>query len=133
MKLCECGCGEPTRIAPKTSLRSGHVKGQPLRFVNGHNTRLRVGQDHPGWKGEGAGYMALHNWLRRSKKKTGRCEECGASRKTDWANVSGEYRRDLADYQELCRSCHVARDRERDPESGRFLGAPTIGEQLGAV
>jgi hypothetical protein len=38
--LCECGCGEPTRIAKKTNGRLGHVKGQPVRFLHGHATRL---------------------------------------------------------------------------------------------
>lgn len=40
-KLCECGCGEPTRISPKTDTRLGHRKGQPLRFINGHSGRGR--------------------------------------------------------------------------------------------
>jgi hypothetical protein len=38
-KLCECGCGLPTRIATKTHTSQGHVKGQPIRFVHGHNSR----------------------------------------------------------------------------------------------
>ncbi len=33
---CECGCGQRTKLASITSKRSGWVKGQPLRFVNGH-------------------------------------------------------------------------------------------------
>ena len=37
--LCECGCGQPTRVAPETSTRDGWVKGQPVRFVSGHNFR----------------------------------------------------------------------------------------------
>lgn len=41
VKLCECGCGEPTRIAVKTQKDRGHVKGQPLRFINGHYVRVR--------------------------------------------------------------------------------------------
>lgn len=36
--LCGCGCGEPTRIAPRSYSRSGVVRGQPYRFVYGHNT-----------------------------------------------------------------------------------------------
>jgi hypothetical protein len=36
-KLCECGCGQPTPVAPKTSRRDGWIAGQPLRFVRGHN------------------------------------------------------------------------------------------------
>lgn len=35
--LCECGCGERTRLAPATIKRLGWVKGEPIRFVKGHN------------------------------------------------------------------------------------------------
>jgi hypothetical protein len=36
---CECGCGEMTLPARKTSTRNGTIKGVPLRFVHGHNRR----------------------------------------------------------------------------------------------
>lgn len=39
--LCECGCGEATSIAKQTRLDKGHVKGQPLRFIVGHASRLQ--------------------------------------------------------------------------------------------
>ena len=39
--LCHCGCGEATKPAPKTSRRNGWVKGEPMRFVDGHSARLR--------------------------------------------------------------------------------------------
>ncbi len=39
---CHCGCGEKTAIARQNETASGLVKGQPLRFVNGHNSRLRA-------------------------------------------------------------------------------------------
>lgn len=42
MSLCECGCGEHTALAPRTSTRFGHVKGEPLRFINGHNARRDI-------------------------------------------------------------------------------------------
>ena len=119
--LCECGCGEETPRAKRTYGYRGVVKGQSLRFINGHNSRLRLGPDHPQWKGEDAGYMAVHNWLRRNREKTGICDECGEVRRTDWANISGRYLRDAGDYRELCRGCHVVFDgRERDPSTGRF-------------
>lgn len=35
--LCECGCGQPTRLASKTDSKRGWIKGKPLRFINGHN------------------------------------------------------------------------------------------------
>jgi hypothetical protein len=36
MKLCECGCGNPAPIATSNNTRFGYVKGQPRRFVSGH-------------------------------------------------------------------------------------------------
>jgi HNH endonuclease len=36
---CHCGCGEPAPIAKKTAIRYGHVKGQPIRYINGHYQR----------------------------------------------------------------------------------------------
>ncbi len=41
MKLCECGCGQVAPIAKKTNRKRGWVKGEPLRFIQGHNGRLR--------------------------------------------------------------------------------------------
>lgn len=39
MKLCECGCGQPTRPAKWTDKRRGTVRGQPRRFLTGHHRR----------------------------------------------------------------------------------------------
>ena len=41
-KLCECGCGEPVSMALRTDAKLGWVKGEPLRFVNHHRSRLPV-------------------------------------------------------------------------------------------
>ena len=40
IKYCECGCGTPTPISPRTRSRRGVKKGEPLRFISGHNSRL---------------------------------------------------------------------------------------------
>ena len=37
--LCECGCGERAPLAQKTNSRKGEVRGEPLRFIAGHNRR----------------------------------------------------------------------------------------------
>jgi len=37
---CACGCGNPAPLAQRTNARKGHIKGEPLLFVSGHNTRL---------------------------------------------------------------------------------------------
>jgi|SRR5271166_1894912 len=41
-KLCQCGCGEPTLIAKKTRSSIGHIKGEPIAYINGHNRRKSV-------------------------------------------------------------------------------------------
>ncbi|MDY0188920.1 MAG: hypothetical protein RBR16_13470 [Syntrophus sp. (in: bacteria)] len=53
MRLCECGCGEPAPIAKKTERKWGSVKGQPKRFIAGHNLKNhgKNGPNHPSWKG----------------------------------------------------------------------------------
>jgi hypothetical protein len=38
---CHCGCGGLAPIATATKRSKGHVKGEPLRFILGHRTRLR--------------------------------------------------------------------------------------------
>ncbi len=41
--FCQCGCGKRTAIAQQNHGRLGHVKGQPVRFVLGHHSRLGIG------------------------------------------------------------------------------------------
>ena len=35
--LCHCGCGGKTRLARQTQTRRGDVRGEPIRFIKGHN------------------------------------------------------------------------------------------------
>jgi hypothetical protein len=37
-KLCECGCGNVTRIISVTHRAKGRIAGEPSRFLPGHNT-----------------------------------------------------------------------------------------------
>jgi len=69
MNLCECGCGEPTPIAQRNDYRLGHVKGQPLRFVNGHNTTvLRHGHTRGGvWTPEYTAWKSMLDRCRNPK------------------------------------------------------------------
>lgn len=39
MSLCQCGCGGETPIVDMTSRGRGRIKGQPSRFIAGHNLR----------------------------------------------------------------------------------------------
>lgn len=132
MKLCECGCGEPAPIAKWDHRLKGHVKGEPVRFVNGHNTRGKpkspetrakmsaawAGVPRPwlrgprpnAWKpGSSAG---IHAHLNLHYPKSGVCDECGCEGKTDYAFLRhpAPHTRDRDDYAELCRSCHMSFD-----------------------
>lgn len=37
--LCSCGCGSLAPIAKMTAKRFGHIKGQPCRYIRGHQAR----------------------------------------------------------------------------------------------
>jgi hypothetical protein len=37
--LCECGCGGATQISKYTNRARGWVRGEPRRFISGHNRR----------------------------------------------------------------------------------------------
>jgi len=66
--------------------------------------------NHHNWKGEKASLYAIHVWIRRRKYKPTVCEECGIKPPCDLANISQEYKRDVNDYEWLCRKCHMTKD-----------------------
>ena len=66
------------------------------------------GENHHAWKGEDVGYHAIHNWIARKLGKPSQCEECHTkeSKRFEWANISGEYKRDTNDWKRLSIECH---------------------------
>jgi len=62
MKLCECGCGQPTKIAPYNRPKKGITKGEPFRYIAGHcltfltKTRKRSPETIAKWKESHKGY-----------------------------------------------------------------------------
>lgn len=108
-RFCSRACMYRFRRRSSTEFKRGHPGTGPNR---GQFTSDQAGPSHPLWKGDRAGYRALHQWVARHRTKTGRCSECGAEGRTEWANRSHEYRRDLDDWVELCKPCHTAYDRE---------------------
>lgn len=69
--LCECGCGEKTRLAPHDRKEAGWIKGQPLRFILGHAMRTygRPPLDLEDYALEDRGY-ATTCWIRRGYRTT---------------------------------------------------------------
>lgn len=39
--LCQCGCGLPAPISPITDQNRGYIKGQPRKFIFGHNGKTQ--------------------------------------------------------------------------------------------
>lgn len=66
------------------------------------------GDNHYEYKGQNVSYIGLHNWVNKEFGKPRTCEHCGTteSKTYDWANISGQYKRDLSDWIRLCRKCH---------------------------
>lgn len=39
--LCQCGCGQPTKRSPQAHSATGYARGEPFRFIAGHNVKNR--------------------------------------------------------------------------------------------
>lgn len=70
------------------------------------------------WKGDKVGYTALHQWVYRQLGKADHCEHCGITevpkgmkRYFEWSNISGSYKREVSDWQQLCMKCHKKFDK----------------------
>jgi len=86
-------------------------KGKPGYWLGKKRPEL-AGKNNGMWKGDGVGYHPLHAWVSRKLGKPSFCEICKKSDKKnyEWANISGEYKRDLSDWKRLCVSCHMKFD-----------------------
>jgi len=75
----------------------------------------KIGEEHPLWKGDNAGYFAFHARLPVRRGKPSKCEVCGTTdpqKHYDWANLTGRYE-DMEDYKRMCRKCHRQYDKQR--------------------
>ena len=67
-----------------------------------------IGEKNPMWKGDNAGYFAIHLWIRKKFGTPRKCSECGTTKAKayHWANISGKCKRDINDFKRLCVKCH---------------------------
>lgn len=92
------------------------LKGRKLTLEH----RKKIGESQKGekgnnWKGELATYNSIHSWIRDTFGKPNQCEHCYlffTGRKIEWANKSGEYKREREDWIRLCAKCHRKFDKE---------------------
>jgi len=69
-----------------------------------------LAEKNPMWKGDKVGFRALHAWVTRELPKPQTCELCHRRPPLDLSNISGKYKRELSDWQWLCRRCHMQLD-----------------------
>lgn len=74
------------------------------------NSIDRKGKNNPNWKGDNVGYNGLHSFVKNRKGKPNRCDDCKNKLPLDLANISGNYLRELDDWEWLCRKCHMHKD-----------------------
>lgn len=117
-------CSKGCKVAYKRSLRSNTCYQCGKEFDNYASYQMKycskkcfglANRDNNNylWKGDDAQYRTKHHWVVRRLGKATMCESCGLTeipegkqRYFDWANISGEYKRDISDWQQLCRKCH---------------------------
>lgn len=82
--------------------------------------RNQIGPANHMWKGDQAGYQALHLRVDAARGKPMRCDWCDSddNKRYEWANLTGNYV-DVFDYVRLCISCHRTYDAKRRKESGQ--------------
>ena len=71
-------------------------------------------ENHPQWKGDNASYYAIHIWVNNHKSKPDFCDICGENKILELSNKDHKYRRNIEDYQYLCRKCHGKFDRDNN-------------------
>ena len=58
--FCQCGCGEQTKLPRQSDTRFGWRKGEPMRFVLGHNKRTGTFSPSAPYKTSGPGEVREH-------------------------------------------------------------------------
>lgn len=93
-------------------------------------SKARKGENNPLWKGDQASYFSKHSWMRNNYGNPPFCQECGKKGEKNkgvwnlhWANISGEFRRDIKNWRGLCVRCHKKYDFDL-PDYCRICNSP---------
>jgi hypothetical protein len=89
-------------------MNMSQVQRGRIPWNKGKKITKTLGKNNGNWKGDSVGYQGVHGWIRRTLGTPELCENCGTNRKTryEWANLSGDYKRDISDWARLCVVCH---------------------------
>jgi hypothetical protein len=90
-------------LSPKSEFKKGVTPKNSMVFKSSEVS----------FKGTISEYKAIHHWVGKNKGKPTQCEHCKnhyTGRKIHWANISGEYKKELSDWIRLCAKCHYEFD-----------------------
>jgi hypothetical protein len=100
---------------------------------------------NPNWKGDGVGYVAAHERVKKARGTPSQCEKCGATdpgTRYEWALIQGlgthreaargEYSTSTTSYVRLCKPCHERYDGKATPEHRAKLSAALTGHPVTA-
>ena len=120
IKLC-MDCGKKISGGPNHGAKRCHscckIGERNPHFGGTHTPEVKkiIGDAHRNekntfWKGDNAGYNTIHEWVRIRKPKPEFCVDCKIKPPRDLANISQKYKRDVNDFEWLCRGCHERKD-----------------------
>ena len=104
-------CLDCSKEISKNSLR---CKSCSNKFRTGKykcDNSKKLSEKNPMWRGDNVGLSALHMWILKRKEKPQFCVRCNKNKPYDLANISGNYKRDVNDFEWLCRGCHMRMDK----------------------
>jgi hypothetical protein len=113
------------RHATRTSFKPGKEHPMYGKFGKEHTMfgkHINVCEKNNMWQGNNVGISALHGWMTRHKPKPEVCEICKIKPPYDLANISGKYKRDINDFQWICRRCHMIQDGRLDKIRNKKIG-----------
>ena len=97
-KYCSLSCSYKSKI--------GYTHTEETKQLQ---SKVKLGNKNPNWKGNNVGYNALHRFVERRLRKPKFCQNCKKVPPYDLAN-KGIYNRELKNWWWLCRHCHMKID-----------------------
>lgn len=99
-------------------IKNNIVKFCSMQCYDKYKIGKNVGINNHNWKGDKIGYFGIHTWLNRRFGRPKKCENCGTTdlnKRYHWANISGEYKRDISHFKRMCFHCHNKFDNHLRP------------------
>jgi len=95
-----------------------HSTGKPINVRENNPNWRKLGEQNHAWRGNNITYKHLHTWIIKQLGVPRLCSNCGTTtaKRFEWANISGEYLRDVSDFKRLCCKCHRVFDVDSYPK-----------------